>query len=80
MTALSSADPGRPIDWEMDSRWQAARKAAAVYSLPWIGVEDDARHGAAAHRHRHHQRPVGQLRVVMLAQREPQHPARSHVN
>ncbi len=27
------------------------------------------------HRHRHHQRPAGQLRVVMLAQREPQHPA-----
>jgi len=26
MTALSSADPGRPIDWEMDSRWQAALK------------------------------------------------------
>ena len=27
MTALSSADPGRPIDWEMDSRVQAAQKA-----------------------------------------------------
>jgi hypothetical protein len=35
MTALSSADPGRPIDWETDSRLQAARNAAAVYSLPW---------------------------------------------
>ena len=50
-----------------------ARKAAAVYSA-LIGVEDDA-----GHRHRHHQRAVGQLGVVMLAQREPQHPARSHV-
>ena len=28
----------------------------------------------AAHRHRHHQRAVGQLRVVVLAEREPQHP------
>jgi len=33
--ALSSADPGRPIDWQMESRWQAARNASAVYSLPW---------------------------------------------
>jgi hypothetical protein len=34
MTALSSADPGLPMDWRMRSRWQAARKAPAVYSLP----------------------------------------------
>jgi hypothetical protein len=34
MTALSSADPGRPIDWATDSRAQAARNAPAVYSLP----------------------------------------------
>ena len=34
MTALSSADPGRPIDWQTESRWQAARNAPAVYSLP----------------------------------------------
>jgi hypothetical protein len=34
MTALSSADPGRPIDWQMPSRSHAARKPAAVYSLP----------------------------------------------
>jgi hypothetical protein len=40
-----------------------------------VGVQDDAGHGAAAHRHRHHQRAVGQLRVVVLAQGEPQHPA-----
>jgi hypothetical protein len=33
--ALSSADPGRPIDWVMDSRSQAWRNAFAVYSLPW---------------------------------------------
>jgi hypothetical protein len=32
--ALSSADPGLPIDWVMPSRVQAARNAAAVYSLP----------------------------------------------
>ena len=35
MTALSRADPGRPIDWAMPTRWQAAWKARAVYSLPW---------------------------------------------
>jgi transposase InsO family protein len=35
MTALSSADPGLPMDWLMPSREQAARKAPAVYSLPW---------------------------------------------
>jgi hypothetical protein len=35
MTALSSADPTRPIDWRMPIRVQAARKLAAVYSLPW---------------------------------------------
>jgi hypothetical protein len=23
------------MDWEMESRWQAALKWAAVYSLPW---------------------------------------------
>ena len=28
---LSSADPGLPIDWQTDSRWQAARNAPAVY-------------------------------------------------
>ena len=35
MAALSSAEPGRPIDWEMPSRVQAARTRPAVYSLPW---------------------------------------------
>ena len=35
MTALSSADPGLPIDWETPSRWQACRTRAAVYSLPY---------------------------------------------
>jgi hypothetical protein len=34
MTALSSADPGLPIDWRMPSRPQAARTIGAVYSLP----------------------------------------------
>jgi hypothetical protein len=34
MTALSSAEPTRPIDWQMPSRSHAARNAAAVYSLP----------------------------------------------
>jgi hypothetical protein len=35
ITALSSADPGRPIDWRTPSRPQAARTSPAVYSLPW---------------------------------------------
>jgi hypothetical protein len=34
MTALSSADPGRPMDWRMPNRVQAVRKYPAVYSLP----------------------------------------------
>jgi hypothetical protein len=33
ITALSSADPGRPIDWRMLNRSQAARTSPAVYSL-----------------------------------------------
>ena len=32
MTALSSAEPGLPIDWAIPIRWQAAWKARAVYS------------------------------------------------
>ena len=75
ITALSRR-PGRPIDWETDSRSHAARNRPALNAkLGIIGVEDDGGHLPAAHRHRHHQRPVGQLRVMMLAQREPQHPA-----
>jgi hypothetical protein len=37
MAGLSSADPGRPIDWQTDSRPQAPRNAPAVYSLPRSG-------------------------------------------
>ena len=32
MTALSSAEPGRPMDWRMPSRAQAERTIPAVYS------------------------------------------------
>jgi len=32
---LSSAEPGRPIDWRTPSRPHALRNPAAVYSLPW---------------------------------------------
>src|ERR1044072_7256537 len=35
ITALSKADPGRPIDWRTPNRSQAARVRPAVYSLPW---------------------------------------------
>jgi hypothetical protein len=42
-------------------------------------VEHHPRHLAAAHRHRHGQRTVGQRRVVALAQGEPQHPAGSNI-
>ncbi len=34
MTALSSAGPGRPMDWRIPSRSHARRKRPAVYSLP----------------------------------------------
>ncbi len=34
MTALSRADPTRPIDWVMPIRPHAAWKVPAVYSLP----------------------------------------------
>jgi hypothetical protein len=60
MTALSSADPGRPIDWEMPSRAQACRTRPAVYSLPWSVCRMTPGHLAAAHRYRHDQRAVGE--------------------
>jgi len=51
MTALSSADPGRPIVCFAPSRWQVDRSTPAVYSLPClIGAEDHARRLLAAHR------------------------------
>jgi hypothetical protein len=37
MTALSRADPGRPIDWVTPSRWQAAWNGRAVYSADSTG-------------------------------------------
>jgi hypothetical protein len=40
-----------------------------------VGVEDHAGNGPAADCHRHGQRPVGQARVVMGAEREPDDPA-----
>jgi hypothetical protein len=58
----------------MESQWHAWRNAPAVY-FALVSMEDDAGHLPAAHRDRHGQRPVGQLRVVVLAEREPQHPA-----
>jgi len=42
MTALSSADPGLPIDWLTESRRQAARNRPAVYLAALISVEDHA--------------------------------------
>ena len=35
ITALSSADPGRPIDWEMHEPLAGGPERRAVYSLPW---------------------------------------------
>ena len=54
---------------------EAARGVLAAL----VGVEDHAGHLAAAHGHRHGQRAVGQLRVVVLAERKPEDPARAHV-
>ena len=61
MTALSSAEPGRPIDWRMPSRAQAARNGPGGVFAALVGVQDHAGHLAAAHRDRHRQRAVGQL-------------------
>jgi len=80
MTALSRADPGLPIDWRMPSRAQAWRTRAAVYSAALVGVQDDTADLPAAYRRRHDQRAVGQLRVVVLAEREPQDAPGGHVH
>src|SRR5580700_686349 len=45
-----------------------------------VGVHDDAGYLPAAYRDCHDQRAAGQLGVVMLAGREPQHPAGGHVH
>jgi hypothetical protein len=45
-----------------------------------VGMHDDAGDLAAAHCHRHRQGPVGQLGVVVLAEREPQDPPGGHVH
>jgi hypothetical protein len=39
-----------------------------------VGVEHHPGHRPAADRHRHGQRPVGQRRVVMSAERVPEDP------
>jgi hypothetical protein len=43
-----------------------------------VGMEDDAGHAAAAHRHRHGQRAVSQLGVVVVADGEPDYGPGSH--
>src|SRR4051794_21937403 len=68
MTALSRADPTRPIDCWMPIRVHAARKIRAVYSLAaLIGMQDHPadRLPAAADGHGHRQRAVPQLGVVV---------------
>jgi hypothetical protein len=67
------------MDWQMPIRSQACRNRPAVYSAALISVQDHAGHRAAAHRHRHRQRPVSQLGAVMLPEGEPDDPARAHV-
>jgi hypothetical protein len=39
-----------------------------------VGVHDHSGRMAAADRHRHRQRAVGQFGVMVLAERKPQHP------
>jgi len=43
-------------------------------------MHDDPGDLAAAHCDRHHQRAVGQLGVVVLADREAKHPAGGHAH
>ena len=75
ITALSRAEPGRPMDWRTDRALARLPECFRGVFTALIGVQDDARYLSAAHRHGHGQRAVGQLRVMVLAQREPQHPA-----
>ena len=74
MTALSSAEPGLPIDWRMPSRSQAAPEETRGVLAALIGMQDHAVNLAAANCRGHRQRPVGQLRVVMPGQGEPEDP------
>ena len=79
LPAVSSAEPGRPIDWRMHSRPQACADQARGVFAALVGVQDHAGDLPAARRHRHRQRAVGQLRIVVLAEREPEHPPGGHV-
>jgi hypothetical protein len=79
ITALSRADPGRPIDGRIRRRPQAARIEVRGVLAAAVGVQDHPGHLAAAHRHRHRQRPVSELRIVMLGQGEPHHPPGAHI-
>jgi hypothetical protein len=75
ITALSRADPGpahRLAD--LQARTGGAEQARGVLAAA-VGVHDHAGYLASAHGHRHRQRPVGQLRVVVFRQREPHYPS-----
>jgi hypothetical protein len=81
MTALSSAEPARPIDWVIPTRAQAAWKFLAVYSLPWsmcmitpLEASLPPRTATAIC-----SAAGSQVGVVVLAQGEPDDPPRAHV-
>src|ERR671917_2261607 len=53
MTALSSADPGRPIDWRIWWRPQAARKEPGGVFAAAVGVQHHPAHLPSADGDRH---------------------------
>jgi hypothetical protein len=71
-TALSRADPVRPIDWVTSACVQANSCPGVLTAL--VGVEYHPGDLAAADRDRHTQRAPCQLGVVMGVHAEPDDP------
>lgn len=65
MTALSRADPGRPIDWAMQNRWQAALERPGGVFAALVAMHNHAGRLPPAHGDGHGQRSVGRGGVVL---------------
>src|SRR3954447_6220102 len=81
MTALSSAEPTRPMDWLIPTRTAGGLERLGGVLAALIGMHDHPADGvlAAPDRDRHLQGRSGQVGVVMLTQTEPDDPPRAHV-
>jgi hypothetical protein len=75
MTALSSPESGRPHRLGDAEPLARLTDAARGVFAALVGVEHHAGNGPAPDGDRHGQRAVGQGRVVMGAEREPDDPA-----